>query len=1038
MYQDMDKIARIADEIKSYIYTSMEQIEDIEFRLGEVVDVELEGNHPEYKPYLKNTMWGERGEICTFRFQVTVPEQLDGKPVVVLLDSYLYGGANLQNPQYLVYINGSIKQGLDINHREILLSECAKAGTTYEIILEGWPGCLHRKCVLSVSAGTIRRDIEELYFNLEVGYETLMVMDSNDSRYAGMTRAMLETINILDLRNPYSSLFNKSISEANEFIRANLYEKFPNDGVCVWAIGHTHIDVAWLWQIRHTRMKTARSFSTVLDYMEQYPQYLFSSSQPQLFKFLKEDYPEVYEQVKARVKEGRFEAEGGMWLEADCNLISGESMVRQLMDGKQFLLSEFGVDSVVLWLPDVFGYSAAMPQILKKAGVDYFITSKISWNDTNRMPNDTFLWEGIDGTEILSYFHTAPGFGQAEDMFKATYNADMRPEVVLRAWEKYQNKAINNVVMMSYGWGDGGGGPTKEQIEYAKRLENGLGTVPKVHLGGMRGFIQRVEENVQKNARLPKWVGELYLEFHRGTYTSMARNKKYNRNCEMLLRSLEYLYLIKDELLETEDYPQGALHDAWETVLLNQFHDIIPGSSIKEVYDDSKAQYDALIGILSKRLEQVVSELSGKVKLVEDAVIVFNDSGKLREDVLITTLPEGVMAVIDDDGQFYPVQKLADGSSIFYAAGVPAFGYKTFYFSDTIEEQRTVPQTERLVDTPFFTVRFDENMEITSLYDKQNNREVVTEGERFNKLIAFEDKPPYFDAWELSPYYRDKPYPVTGVVSAKVTENGPVCVVVEIVRNYMDSLIRQEIWFYHNIDRIDFKTHIDWRETQTHLCAQFPADIHNDKAVFEIQYGNLERPTHSNTSWDAAKFEVCAHKWIDFSEYGYGVSLLNDCKYGFRVKDGIMELAMLKSAVYPNPEADKEEHDFVYSIYPHKGTFKEARTVEYAYNLNTPLLSAVRGQQQGTLSSSLETVSVDTDNIQIEVIKKAENGDGSIIRLYEFKNKRAEAVLTFCNSINEAEECDLLENRIKSLEVQENQVKFTVKPYEIKTIRIKK
>lgn len=1040
MARDLQRLARMKEELRSYIYYNLKPLEEIYYKDGGAGDItDTDG----YSPYPKDKIWGRDGEMKTFKFSAAADEELAGKPLALLIDSYFYKGSTLENPQYLVYVNGAVKQGLDINHREILLTEEAKLGESYDLTLEGWPGAERHECVLRVTIGNIHRAAERLYYNFAVGYETLAVMDENDGRYAGMKSVLLDALNMLDLRRPYSREFDESVANANRFIEENLYNKYGNNDVKAWAIAHTHIDVAWLWRLKHTRLKAQRSFSTVLDYMNRYPEYMFSSSQPQLYKFVKEDCPELYSRIKERVEEGRFEPEGGMWLEADCNLISGESMVRQLMFGKRFFKEEFGAESEVLWLPDVFGYSAAMPQILKKAGIKYFVTSKISWNDTNHMPNDTFLWEGIDGTEILSYFHTAPDPGQAKEHYIATYNAVLCPDVVLGTWQRYRNKDINNEVMLSYGWGDGGGGPTKDQIEYAKRLKNGLGAVPAVKLGGMRDFMRSVEKNVKNKKRLPKWVGELYLEFHRGTYTSMARNKKYNRRCEMSLRSLEYLCIARDKLLERSDYPAEELNKAWEVVLLNQFHDIIPGSSIKGVYDDSKEQYEAVLSDIRGLTDKTIRAIADNIQLDGEGITVFNDSGKVRSDVLIAKTPDYAESVTDDEGKSYPIQKLSDGNAAFYAENIPAFGYKTFSFSEkSAPSGAVVSSSAREIETPYFRVRFDENMEIESLFDKNNDRELVPDGARINRLSAYEDKPEYFEAWELSEYYKEKAYPVDNVLSVKIKESGAVCTVVEIVREYMSSRIKQEIWFYNDVDRIDFKTEIDWKEKQTHLRASFPADIHSNKASFEIQYGNLERPTHNNTSWDQAKFEVCAHKWIDLSEYGYGLSLLNDCKYGFSVKNGAIELAMLKSAIYPNPEADKEKHEFTYSLYPHKGAFREAKTVEYAYNLNAPMLYSIGGVKDGKLPPKLEVLSVNADNVQVEAIKKAERGDDIIIRLYEYKNKRAEAELDFYKPIKKAVECDLLENELSepdgatAIRADKNKLRFKIKPYEIKTIKI--
>ena len=416
-------------------------------------------------------------------------------------------------------------------------------------------------------------------------------MDEEDQDRLAIESILNDTINYLDLRNPYSKAFYSSLDKAREYITKALYEDMAGyNDIIATCIGHTHIDVAWWWTVEQTREKVARSFATVLKLMDEYPNYKFMSSQPQLYYFLKERYPELYSRLKERVREGRWEPEGGMWVEADCNVTSGESLVRQFIHGKRFFKEEFGVDNRILWLPDVFGYSGALPQIMKKSGIDYFMTTKLAWNQFNKIPYDTMRWRGIDGTEVLAHFITTLGIGQDVSNFFTTYNGLLHPDAIMGGWERYQNKDINNDILISYGYGDGGGGPTREMLETSMRMEKGIRGIPKVRQELTRKYFEELEERVKDNRRLPVWEGEFYFEYHRGTYTSMARNKRSNRKGEFLLMDLEMISILAQDL-KGIPYPREELDKLWKTLLINQFHDILPGTSIYEVYEVTKKEY---------------------------------------------------------------------------------------------------------------------------------------------------------------------------------------------------------------------------------------------------------------------------------------------------------------------------------------------------------------------------------------------------------------------------------------------------------------
>ncbi|MDX1359741.1 MAG: alpha-mannosidase, partial [Clostridia bacterium] len=491
---------------------------------------------------------------------------------------------------------------------------------------------------------------------------------------------METAVNMLDLRQKYTDKFYESVDEANGYLENEFYDGYCGDfEAIVSGVGHTHIDVAWLWPLDVTRMKTIHSFTTVLRLMEEYPEYLFMSSQPQLYDFIKNDRPDIYEKIKDRIAEGQWEPEGGMWLEADCNLASGESFVRQLLFGTRFFKSEFDADCKVLWLPDVFGYSAALPQILRKSGVEYFMTTKIFWNEYNRFPYETFTWEGIDGSTVLSHFITATDTRNTIRTYGSTYNGRLSTAHVKGSWDNYSQKDINNDVLMSFGYGDGGGGPTREMMEEGRRLSKAVPGCPKYEMTKSRDFFERLEERVGDNPRLPKWVGELYLEYHRGTYTSVGKNKWFNRKCELLLRDVELFSQIAASY-GISPYKRELINANWETVLLNQFHDILPGSSIMEVYEESQEQYEGVMESLGKILEETTTKIAYAAAVGEDKCVVFNQLSHIRYDIAKVEVNKEYTHAIGPDGECTAGQMIEeDGIKYFiFVAKVQPMGYSVY------------------------------------------------------------------------------------------------------------------------------------------------------------------------------------------------------------------------------------------------------------------------------------------------------------------------------------------------------------------------
>lgn len=1022
-----DRISVICNELKELAFVKKEPVKGVVYKKGlYFYPHEADQSAEPWEEFDSKTMhWYGPDEHYWFRAEYTVPKSMDGKTLYLKVATQVDHWDYAKNPQFLLFVNGQMTQGMDLNHQTVMLERCAKEGETYTIDLQGYTGVMFAELTFTMETVEVDETINEIYYDIVVPLQGFSRMQEDDKVRKDLRTILNNTVNLLDLRTPYSEEFYQSIEEAHNYIQKALYEDMSGyEDVIASCIGHTHIDVAWLWTVAQTREKVARSFSTVLKYMDEYPEYKFMSSQPALYQFLKERYPETYEKIKERVKEGRWEPEGGMWVEADCNLTSGESLVRQFLYGKKFFKDEFGIDSRILWLPDVFGYSGALPQIMKKSGIKYFMTTKLAWNQINKVPYDTMMWRGIDGSEIFTHLITTLGVGQSEADFFTTYNGMLHPDAILGGWHRYQNKDINNDILIAFGYGDGGGGPTREMLETSKRMEKGIRGIPKVRQEFAGNYFEELEERVEGNKSLPVWEGELYFEYHRGTYTSMGRNKRSNRRCEQLLMDAELLEVL------TGTSEKEEMDKIWRTVLLNQFHDILPGSSIAEVYEVTKKEYAE---IESRLAEMIAEKLNLLMDGGQDKISVFNTLGFDRNDV-VSLGDCHAAALTDESGKIYPVQETAQGA-VAYITDIPAKGGKTLQLLDTVKEEASRIQiTENGIETPFYRISIDENGLFTSIYDKECDREVLKAGEKGNLLRMYEDKPMHYDCWDIDMYYSEKYWDAEKADKIQWTEEGPVRATLEIQRTISNSVIKQEIHFYADSRRIDFSTWVDWKEHQHLLKVHFPVNIHSDEATFEVQFGNLKRKIHGNTSWDEARFESCGQKWMDISEGHYGVSLLNDCKYGYSAKDSNIALTLIKSGIEPNKTADQEEHVFTYALYPHKEMWSAAGTVQEAYKLNQPAY-ATRGELKNTGKSFIST---DKDNIIIETVKPAENGDGMIVRLYDCENSLTKATLTFAEGMLESvEECNLMEEKEADIEACGNSFTVSVKPYEIKTYRVR-
>ena len=1005
-------------------------------------------NHPcmegEWKQFYADTdIWGKPGGYFTFRLTAVVPQDMDGKELWYGLSPRDDGAWEWANPQGLLYVNGKPLQALDSNHSTVRLSPRCKAGDQYELYYYAYTDTLFFKNHLRFKSRLMAVDpnVEAFWYDLLVPFETAQLLNVDDYRRHDIINLISKAIDMLDMRSGYGPSFIGSLKTASDFFGKEFYGAYANkaEDVMCTAIGHTHIDVAWLWDLAQTRDKTARTFTTILKLMEDYPRFGFMSSQPQLYMFLKEDQPDLYEKVKTRVIEGRWEAEGGMWLEADTNLASGEALVRQFLHGKSFFLQEFGVDNRILWLPDVFGYSAALPQIMKKCGIDYFMTTKISWNEYNKLPYDTFMWRGIDGSEVLTHFIPTMAYQETEKDWMSTYNGWTDPTAVLGGWKRYQQKDLNRGYMLAYGHGDGGGGPTREMIEIAERIERGIPGSPKLRFGTALGFYQELEREVAGKANLPLWVGELYFEYHRGTYTTIAKTKAYNRKAEVMLHDVEWLFSLAKILGAPLAYPKAELDAAWKLLLLNQFHDILPGSSIRKVYTDSWRQYEEIFETAGKLADKAKESLGVICANAGDSIVLFNTSPHTSSGPVFRPLAEFTgKSLYDADNNHVAWQATDDGDFAVFLPSVPANSAMAYNLQDSNNPHPNgvdwVKADKSYMENRYVYIGFDDNMHIISMLDKKSGRELAQPGAPLNRLVAYEDRPAKDDAWNIQAYYAGKSWEIMGAEQVERLEEGPCRAVIRVKRKFLNSVFTQKYILYANSARLDVECDFDWHEKCLLLKALFPVNVNASKAAFDIQFGNLERTTHENTLWDFAQFEVCAHKWADLSDNGGGLSVLNNCKYGYSVKNSIMTLSLLRGTTYPDPEADMGRHIFTYSLYPHAGTWRDADTVREAYSLNFPLHSVYAQGGGGAKETTL--VSCNANNVLVETIKEAEASGDTVLRLYEYENKPTTARIAIPHMFTRAHITDMLEREETELPVENGCVSITVKPYEIVTLKL--
>ncbi|HTZ43003.1 MAG TPA: glycoside hydrolase family 38 C-terminal domain-containing protein [Jatrophihabitans sp.] len=939
-----------------------------------------------YEPFPAGQRWGRPWGTTWLRIEGTVPADWPaGEPVELVVDLGFSGTPGFQAEGLVWTADGRIVKGLEPRNAQVPLA--AAPGDRIELYVEaasnpdvggdwsfrptalGDPATLPDQPLYTFAGahlGLLDRQAYALDRDVWVLAGLLPELPASSPRRARLLRALERAADRLD---------PDDVAGTAAAARAELAPVLASPAAAsshtVIAVGHAHIDSAWLWPVRETVRKVARTFANVLDLMDRYPEFTFVASSAQQYQWIRDRYPQLYGRLRERVAEGRFVPVGGMWVEADTNLPGGEAMARQFVAGQGFFRREFGIEPSEVWLPDSFGYSAALPQLVTAAGCRFFLTQKISWNETNRMPHHTFLWEGIDGTRVFTHFPPVD-----------TYTAELSAAELARAERQHAERGLSDLSLVPYGHGDGGGGPTREMVETARRTADLEGS-PRVELGLPEQFFQRAQAELDQPA---VWSGELYLEFHRGTYTSQARTKLGNRRSEHLLREAE-LWATTATVRTGAPYPAEELRAAWETVLLQQFHDILPGSSIAWVHQEAERNYAEVARSLERLIEAALDRLGA-----ESA---------------------------DDTGE------IAFNAGPFPVAGVPALGAGPARFAGSIARAEG---SGFVLEGAAVTARFDRDGHLVSLVDRRTGREAVPPGALGNELQLYRDTPNRWDAWDLDATYRQLRLGTVRTESAELV--GAELVVHRAVG---DSTAVQRIRLVG--ESLEVETTVHWAERQKLLKLAFPFDVHADTAASEIQFGHVRRPTHANTSWDMARFETCAHRWVHVAEPGFGVTVANDRVYGHDItrttRPGggtttLVRESLLRAPRFPDPGADQGSHTFRHSV--SAGELLDG--IAEGYRLNLPLR-----HRSGAPVEPI--VTVDCPAIVVEAVKLAEDGSGDVIlRLYEARGGRATGRLVPGFAAAGLLRTDLLERPLPAQPA--DPAELVLRPFELVTVRIRR
>ncbi|MET7892712.1 alpha-mannosidase [Streptomyces mirabilis] len=1001
-----ERVARVHDQrIKPAIYAASVPFEVEAWQApGEPVPFEEAAAAP-YQPFAMDTPWGPPWGTTWFRMRGSVPADWTGKRVEAVFDLGFVGDWPGNQAEALVHLpDGVPLKAVNPQNQYVPIAHPATGGEEIHYLVEAAsnPDILANDFAGPTPLGdrltagdkplyTFKRadiavldeNVWHLDLDVQVLRELMLELGELDPRRHEIMIALDQAMDALDLDD-----ISGTAAAARAALAPTLAKPAHASAHTLSAAGHAHIDSAWLWPIRETKRKTSRTFSNVTALAEEYEELVFACSQAQQYEWVRDNYPHVWERIKKAVADGNWAPVGGMWVEADGNLPGGEALARQLIHGKRFFIEHFGIETKGVWLPDSFGYNAAYPQLAKLAGNDWFLTQKLSWNQTNKLPHHSFWWEGLDGTRIFTHFPPVD-----------TYNVEFSGKEMAHAVRNYQDKGRGTTSLAPFGHGDGGGGPTREMMERARRLASLEGSA-KVRIEHPDAFFATAREEIPADQ---VWSGELYLELHRATYTSQARTKQGNRRSEHRMREAELWATTAAVNAPGYSYPYEKLDRLWKTVLLHQFHDILPGSSIAWVHREAEAEYARV----AKEVEAITAEAVAALGSGETRV--FNTSPVDRAEVVRTSVGIPMYAEVP-----------AGGSALLDAAEPP----------------RPVTVDGRVLDNGLVRVELAEDGTLASVRDLTADREVLAD--KGNLLRLHSDLPNYWDAWDIDKHYKNRYTDLLDAESVTVVEDGPLLGALKVERAFgKGSRIVQTITVRAGSRRIDVETEIDWHEAEKILKAAFPVDIRAPHSSAEIQFGHVQRPTHTNTSWESARFEVYGHRWVHIAEPGYGVAVINDSTYGHDVSRTVREdggttttvrLSLVRAPRVPDPEADQGKHRFTYALLP--GASIEDAIAE-GYALNLPLRVA------DSAGPAEPVVSVDGEGVTIEAVKLADDASGDVVvRLYESRGGRGTGTLRTGFPLAGAQVTDLLERPLTTADTDGNTVAVALRPFEVRTLRL--
>ncbi|MFF4134071.1 alpha-mannosidase [Streptomyces mirabilis] len=1001
-----ERVARVHDQrIKPAIYAASVPFEVEAWQApGEPVPFEEAAAAP-YKPFAMDTPWGPPWGTTWFRMRGSVPADWTGQRVEAVFDLGFVGDWPGNQAEALVHLpDGVPLKAVNPQNQYVPIAHPATGGEEIHYLVEAAsnPDILANDFAGPTPLGdrltagdkplyTFKRadiaildeNVWHLDLDVQVLRELMLELGELDPRRHEIMIALDQAMDALDLDD-----ISGTAAAARAVLAPTLAKPAHASAHTLSAAGHAHIDSAWLWPIRETKRKTSRTFSNVTALAEEYEELVFACSQAQQYEWVRDNYPHVWARIKKAVADGNWAPVGGMWVEADGNLPGGEALARQLIHGKRFFIEHFGIETKGVWLPDSFGYNAAYPQLAKLAGNDWFLTQKLSWNQTNKLPHHSFWWEGLDGTRIFTHFPPVD-----------TYNAEFSGKEMAHAVRNYQDKGRGTTSLAPFGHGDGGGGPTREMMERARRLASLEGSA-KVRVEHPDAFFATAREEIPGDQ---VWSGELYLELHRATYTSQARTKQGNRRSEHRMREAELWATTAALNAPGYSYPYEQLDRLWKTVLLHQFHDILPGSSIAWVHREAEAEYARV----AKEVEAITAEAVAALGTGETRV--FNTSPVDRAEVVRTSVGIPMYAEVP-----------ANGSALL----------------DAGEPPQPVSVDGRVLDNGLVRVELAEDGTLASVRDLTADREVLAD--KGNLLRLHSDLPNYWDAWDIDKHYKNRYTDLLDAESVTVVEDGPLLGALKVERAFgKGSRIVQTITVRAGSRRIDVETEIDWHEAEKILKAAFPVDIRAPHSSAEIQFGHVQRPTHTNTSWESARFEVYGHRWVHIAEPGYGVAVINDSTYGHDVSRTVREdggttttvrLSLVRAPRVPDPEADQGKHRFTYALLP--GASIEDAIAE-GYALNLPLRVA------DSAGPAEPVVSVDGEGVTIEAVKLADDASGDVVvRLYESRGGRGSGTLRTGFPLAGAQETDLLERPLTTVDTEGNAVAVALRPFEVRTLRL--